>query len=172
MVTAMTTTCHLGSHLDAPLHLATDGASADEVPLDRLIGRAEVVRVEVGERAAEPGDLPRGWTPSCPRILLRTDSHPIGEPIDNKFTGLSRGLIHWLADRGATTVGIDTPSVDIYDSTDLEAHHALVDRGMTWVEGLCLEKALPGPCFLVALPMALVGVEAAPVRAIIFPFDR
>jgi arylformamidase len=61
-------------------------------------------------------------------------------------------------------VGIDTPSVDPFSSDDLPAHRALLERGMTWIEGLWLGGVVAGRYQLVALPMAIVGADAAPAR--------
>jgi arylformamidase len=69
------------------------------------------------------------------------------------------------------TVGVDTPSVDAFAEDGLSAHHALVDSDMTWLEGLFLGEVEPGSYFMVALPMALTGCEAAPVRAVVRPVE-
>jgi arylformamidase len=102
---------------------------------------------------------------------LRSDSYPIDAAIKNGFSGLSAELAHWLADRGVSLVGVDTPSVDVFSSEDLPAHHALLARGLTWIEGLWLGDAEPGRYLLVALPILLEGAEAAPVRAILKPLS-
>ena len=39
----ITTTTHVGSHVDSPLHVAADGAVIGEIALDRLIGPAAVL---------------------------------------------------------------------------------------------------------------------------------
>jgi arylformamidase len=78
-------------------------------------------------------------------------------------------LVHWLADRGVELIGIDTPSVDVFSAEDLQAHRALLERGLTWIEGLWLGDIEPGRYFLVAPPILLEGAEAAPVRAILRP---
>jgi arylformamidase len=91
----------------------------------------------------------------------------VGEPFEAGFTGLSAEVVHWLHEAGVELVGVDTPSVDVFSSDELPAHHALLECGMTWIEGLWLENAPPGLYELVALPMLLVGAEAAPVRAIL-----
>lgn len=166
-VTSFTTTCHVGTHLDAPLHLDRRGIAAHEVPLGRLIGPAEVIRLPDGCRVAGPADLPLGWSPSCSRVLLRTDSHPLNRPIDAGFGAVDADLVHWMADRGVATLGIDTPSVDPFDSDDLPAHSALLERGMTWIEGLHLEGVQVGVWELIALPMALRSTEAAPLRVVL-----
>jgi arylformamidase len=167
MVSAFSSTCHAGTHIDAPLHMSRSGAAVHDIPLDRLIGPAEVIRLPEGCRAASSADLPPGWVPRFSRVLLRTDSHPVNAAIDGGFTGLSAELVEWLGERGVLTVGIDTPSVDEFDSVDLEAHHALTRRGMTWIEGLDLKHVEAGNYLMVVLPLPLRDAEAAPVRAIV-----
>lgn len=159
------TTCHVGSHLDAPRHIDPAAGAVDAIPLDRLVGPAEVVATS--GPLVTPASLPVGWSPSAPRLLLKTDSHPLGAPIGPEFAALGSDLVSWLADRGVVLVGIDTPSVDPFESDSLPAHHTLAARGMTWLEGLWLEHIPDGIYTLVALPLPLLGAEAAPVRAIL-----
>lgn len=128
-----------------------------------------MVRVPVVAGGVKPRDVPSDWEPSAPRVLLRSDSHPIDTDIEEGFAGLSAELVHWLADHGVELVGIDTPSVDEFSSKNLPAHHALLERGMTWIEGLWLGDAEPGSYLMIALPILLEGAEAAPVRAILKP---
>src|SRR5215470_7075349 len=49
---------HTGTHVDAPVHVLQGGAGIEALPLDALVGPAEVVDF--------PGELP-----DAPRILLR-----------------------------------------------------------------------------------------------------
>jgi arylformamidase len=91
----------------------------------------------------------------------------VDSPIVDGFSAASAEMVDWLADHGVSTLGIDTPSVDAFASIELEAHNALVRRGMTWIEGLNLHEIEAGCYTLVALPMPLYGVEAAPVRALL-----
>ena len=167
LVSAVATTCHVGTHVDAPLHLSRSGIAVHEIPLGRLLGPAEVVRLPAGCGASGCRDLPLGWAPRHPRVLLRTDSHGVGAPIVDGFSATTAELVNWLAEHGVSTLGIDTPSVDVFTSTDLPAHHALCERGMTWIEGLNLEGVEAGCYTLMALPMPLRGIDAAPVRALL-----
>lgn len=172
LVSAVATTCHVGTHVDAPLHLSETGIAVHEIPLGRLLGPAEIVRLPAGCGAAGCGDLPLGWAPLHPRVLFRTDSHGVGSPIVDGFSAISAELVDRLAEHGVFTVGIDTPSVDVFSSTELEAHHALSGHGMTWIEGLNLEGVEPGCYTLLALPMPLRGIDAAPVRALLKKITR
>jgi len=171
VLSSFSTTCHVGTHLDAPLHFDETAVGVEGVPLARCVGPAEVVRTQISSGALMPQDLPDGWTPSTSRVLVRTDSYPLDGTIEDGFVGLSADLVHWLADRGVELLGIDTPSVDVYKSGDHPAHHALLARGLTWIEGLWLDAAEPGAYLLIALPILLEGAEAAPVRAILGPMN-
>jgi arylformamidase len=167
LVSAISCSCHAGTHVDAPLHLDPDGAAVDAVPLERLIGPAELVRVTPATALVSRDDLPSGWRPSESRLLVRTDSAPPGQPIGDGFAGLAVELVKWLAEAGIELIGVDTPSVDPFSSNDLASHHALLARGITWIEGLDLAAIAPGRYDLIALPMALTGVEAAPTRVLV-----
>ncbi len=169
VLSSFETTCHIGTHVDAPLHLDAAASPVEDVPIGRCVGPADVVRIEGPGRALTPADLSGGWEPRSPRVLLRTDTSPLDREIGPGFAGLSAELVHWLADRGVELVGIDTPSVDVFESQELPAHHALLERGLTWIEGLWLADAEPGRYFLAALPTLLEGAEAAPVRAVLAP---
>jgi arylformamidase len=170
VLSSFSTTCHVGTHMEAPLHLDETANGIDGVRLARCVGPAEVLRVSAAKIAVTPADLPAGWTPSTPRVLFRSDSFPIDATVEEDFTGLSADLVHWLADRAVVLVGIDTPSVDTFRTEDLQAHRALAERDLTWIEGLWLGDAEPGRYVLIALPIPLEGAEAAPTRAILKPF--
>lgn len=167
LVSSFTATCHVGTHVDAPLHLDASAGSVDSIPMSRLVGVAEVVAAGGGGRAIGVDDLPSGWSPAARRVLIRTDSHPLNAAIESGFTAIEPETVHWLADRGVELLGVDVPSVDPFGAGELSAHRALLERGLTWIEGLWLGDAAPARYFLVALPMLLVGAEAAPVRAIL-----
>jgi arylformamidase len=64
-------------------------------------------------------------------------------------------------------VGLDTPSVDPFASTALESHHALFERGLRCLEGLCLKEVPPGLYTLIALPLKIEGGDGSPVRAVL-----
>ncbi len=171
VLSSFSTTCHVGTHVDAPLHLDPSAQSVETLRLERCVGLSEVVRIPATGGAITPEELPDGWLPSTSRVLFRSDSYPIDAAIEGGFSGLSAELVGWLADRGVELVGVDTPSVDVFSSKELPAHHALLERGMTWIEGLWLGSAEPGRYLMVALPILLEGAEAAPVRAILKPIS-
>ncbi len=164
------TTCHVGTHVDAPLHMEGAGRTAAELPLERFIGDAEIVAVHDAQGSIRLEHLPEGWRPRASRVLFATGSHPVtAREVGEGILGFSVELVDALAGWGIILVGIDTPSVDPFDSTKFEAHHRLAKHGISWIEGLILEGVSPGLYELIALPMPLAETEAAPVRAVIRP---
>jgi arylformamidase len=85
------------------------------------------------------------------------------------LTCLTVELVEHLAGRGIVLVGLDSPSVDRFDSKDLPVHKALHERGIANLENLALDGVPPGRYELVALPLKLKGRDASPVRAILRP---
>ncbi|RME24093.1 MAG: kynurenine formamidase [Deltaproteobacteria bacterium] len=158
------TTVHLGAHADAPAHYAAGAPGIGERPLELYYGPCEVVKVDVG-----PGErvLPRHLpaSVSAPRVLVCTGSFPDPERFNEDFAALSPQLLDHLAAQGVVLVGIDTPSVDLFASRSLPTHQAALRHDMALLEGLVLTHVAPGRYTLVALPLAIVGADASPVRA-------
>ena len=164
-LSSITTTLHLGAHADAPSHYLREGSGMADVELSPYIGPCQVVRVSLsrGERIM-PHHIGKIL---APRVLFRTDSFPDPNRFNEDFNSLSPGLIEHLHGQGCVLVGLDTPSVDPYESKALESHQALARTGMCNLEGLVLDQVEPGFYTLIALPLKIEGVDASPVRAIL-----
>ena len=160
------TTPHLGSHADAPFHTEPRGETMEDLPLERYLGACRVVRVPptpvIEPRHVEGIDLTNPG-----RILFRTDSIRDRKTFPERFTALSPELASLLGERGALLVGLDTPSVDPFDSKTLDAHHALARGPVAILEGLILDNIPEGLYELIALPLKLAGLDASPVRAVL-----
>jgi len=169
-LSSIRTTLHVGAHADAPSHYVPGGAAIGDCPLDLYYGPCQVVsaRVGRGERI-----LPRHLTDEItePRVLLRTGTFPDPEVFTPDFAALSVDLVRFLAERRVRLVGLDTPSVDLFEDRELEAHQALARHDMANLEGLVLGHVEPGRYVLVALPLRLTDADASPVRAALLPAD-
>lgn len=168
-LSAIRTTVHLGAHTDAPSHYAADGAGIADRPLDLYLGACLVVRVAVASGARiMPADLPADFPAALPgRVLFHTGSYPDPTRFNTDFASLSPELIALCHDRGALLVGIDTPSIDPFDSQDLPSHQAVAARDMAILEGVVLDHVPPGRYELIALPLRIAGADASPVRAVL-----
>ncbi len=169
-VSAFTTTTHLGSHVDAPLHTEAGGSAIGDLPLAPFLGPCRVAAVP-----AVPLVLPEHLPPAGPdeprRLLLKTGSLPDRKVFHQRFTALSAAAAEELARRGLLLVGLDTPSVDPLGSDDLPAHHALAGAGIVILEGVVLDAVPAGLYELIALPLKLADLDASPVRAVLRTLD-
>ena len=173
-VSSITTTPHLGAHADAPFHVEADGAAIADLPLEPFLGPCRVVEVPP-EPLITPAHLDGIDLADPPRLLLKTGSAP-ARPDDagdgpaafpERFSALSPELAHALGEAGTLLVGLDTPSVDPFDSKELLAHHALIAGGVVNLEGLLLDGVPAGIYELIALPLRLAGLDASPIRAVL-----
>ena len=127
-----------------------------------------------------PGDSRRRRSPSTrsgpricespitdERVFLCTGTYPDPNRFHEDFAALEPELVDHLHDRGVRLIGIDTPSVDLFDSKDLPAHRRFLAHDMAILEGLVLADVSPGRYELIALPLRLVGFDASPVRAVL-----
>lgn len=161
------TTVHVGAHTDAPSHYLQDGQDIASRSLHYYIGPCSVIHVEGARgRRIVPKDL-EGKRIMAARVLLRTGTFPDPRNWNDDFASLSPELVDWLHSVGVILVGIDTPSVDPFESKALEAHQALAKHDMANLEGLVLDRVAEGRYELVALPLALAGADGSPVRAIL-----
>lgn len=159
-------TVHLGAHADGPNHYGKDAPAIDERNLDYYLGKCQVVYAKVDRKARiSPNDIS---TPiEAERVLLKTGTYPDAQVFNEDFAALSTELIDFLHDRGVKLIGMDTPSVDLFASKDLESHHRILMHDMAILECLELQDVPEGIYELIALPLKLVGFDASPVRAIL-----
>jgi arylformamidase len=157
-------TVHLGAHADAPSHVLTGAPGLESIPIDAYLGPCQVigVRAECASRI-EVADV------SVPilaeRILFRTRAKRC--EFSRDFLALSVELVEFLHAQGVRLLGVDAPSVDLFDSKDLPAHRAIFGRGIAILEGLDLTDVPDGTYELIAPPLRLIGFDASPVRALL-----
>jgi arylformamidase len=171
-LSTMRATVHLGSHADGANHYGAGAPAIDALPLERYIGPCHVVRAHARR---SPGGTRVGiadlGVPVAsifhPRVLIYTGTFPDFEHWNSDFAALDPALVDALAAQGVALVGIDTPSVDVQESKDLAAHKRFLAHGMSILEGLRLAHVAPGEYELIAPPLALVGFDASPVRAVL-----
>lgn len=164
-VGSITMSLHTGTHTDAPLHFQVEGASVAEVDLDAYIGSALVVDA-VASKVITAEQLKALPEPTPARLLFKTRT-TTSETFDTDFCHLSNDAANMLVQLGVKLIGMDTPSVDKFDSKTMESHHILTDGGVAILENLALHDVNPGVYELIALPLKLVGMDASPVRAVL-----
>lgn len=162
-------TVHCGAHADAPSHYAKAGQTIDQRDLSYYYGPAQVVRLNA---VASQRLTIAEWGSRkvlAPRILVCTGTFSNPNHWQADFASFSPELIEYWVGNGVRLIGIDTPSIDPADSKYLESHRVVAENNLAILEGLVLKDVPEGVYQLVALPLRLVGFDASPVRAVLFP---
>jgi len=165
---------HTGTHVDAPLHFDDAGADAASVPLRKYMGRCVVADVRPSDRGILPEHLPPGFDEAvraAPRVLLRSYAGARPEGFDEHMAHATPELADWLAERDVLLLGVDTDSMDAFESKELPAHHRLNHHGVAILEGIDLSEVEPGAYMLIALPLRIEGADGSPVRAVLIQED-
>jgi len=168
-VTQLEMDVHTGTHVENSLHFLADGAPLAAVPLERMVGPAQVA--EIAGPSVTPETLEAaGIPPDTSRLLLKTMNsalwHVDHAVFDPSYVALTTEAAHWLVDHDVAVVGIDYLSVQRFEDS-AETHRILMRAGITIIEGLDLTNVSPGIYDLVCLPLRLMQAEAAPARVIL-----
>lgn len=164
---------HVGTHADAPLHVKARADGADALPLAAFLGPALLVDVSAHEGALPLEALERaGFTAGTRRLILRTGRSVASGSFPEAWPSLAPDAARALTRGGLRLLAVDCPSVDDRESKDLAVHHALFDGGCFVLENLDLRGATPGAWDLLALPMPVGAIDAAPVRALLRSVPR
>jgi len=167
-VSAVTSSPHVGTHADAPLHVHEGWPGAHELPLDAFCGPATVVDVSdlrgAITLAALEGRAPVG---RIERLLLRTGRSIAGGEFPEAWPALTEDAARALVGLGLRLLGVDAPSVDERESKTLGVHRMLFSGNACILENLDLRRVPAGEYELMAFPQKLMGLDAAPVRAVL-----
>ena len=173
-LTSLTMSPHVGTHADAPAHIKGDLASGQDLVgdlvLEPYLGACRVFDLAPfdGELKVEQVDaLANAVAPLPERVLFRTQPRVDHAVFEKNGSYFSPEFVREMARRGVRLLGIDTASVDRTDSQTLDAHHALDEANMFWLENLDLSDVASGDYFLIALPVKFTELEASPVRAVL-----
>jgi arylformamidase len=174
-VTTFTAVTHVGTHIDAPIHLVEGGTTIDELSLDRFTGEGVVVdvsRTEANEISRSefieaPGEVRDGDI-----VLVYTGwCHRYGEASYTPHPWLSEDLAEWLVDREIKLVGIDTTTPDLPTSfreagwMEYPVHRTLLENDVLIAEHLGGLKAVAGDRLKVyAFPLKIRDGDGAQAR--------
>ena len=164
----MTMSTHSGTHADAPLHYAADGADIASVDLAPYLGECLVVDARGAGPVIEIDHLPP--LGGAERVLLRTFARFPHGSWDSSFAAIAPATIEWLACQGVRLIGTDAPSLDPQDSKTMDAHRMILKHDMRILEGLVLDAVPAGRYELIALPLKIAGGDAGLCRAILREF--
>ena len=172
---------NVGAHLDAPARLLKGGDRADQVPLEKLFGRARLVDLRWKDRNSplEITDL-ENYSIAANEIVLLFVGY--SQPQDEDwptYSPLSVQASQWLAAKKIRAVATDMPSIGSFSRyADLMEKNrppeevwaerlAFFQAGIPVIEGLSNLGHLMGEknIVFIGFPLAIADRSGAPMRA-------
>ncbi len=166
-VASIAMSTHCGAHVDAPLHYDPEGASIDALDLADFIGPARVIDARGTGPLCGYEQIAAALDGAPPRVLFKLMDRGDTLPWPSGFRALAPETVEQLAQRGTRLIGVDVPSVDPETSKSLPSHMVCKRHDIRIVENLALADVPPGDYELIALPLKLWGLDAAPGRAVL-----
>ena len=182
---------HGGTHLDAPIHFAEGGRTADQIPLEQLIAPAVVIDVSLRTSAERDYRLtqadvltfekehgviaPRtivllrtGWSRYWPDVKAYLGDDTPGDASKLSFPGYGEDAARLLVEqRQIAALGVDTASIDYGRSKDFMVHRIAAARNVPGLENLTsLDQLPPRGATVIALPIKIEGGSGGPVRVV------
>ena len=152
---------HNGTHIDAPRHFISDGATVEDIDINKFVGFAYVVSHK-GEVTADDAremlaNAKKLNPEAAKRILIKGDATVTVEAADV------------FADEKIDLIGNESQTVGPIDAP-MQVHLRLLGEGVVLLEGIRLSDVPDGVYFLNAAPLNLGDVDGAPARAILIEF--
>jgi kynurenine formamidase len=163
---SLTTVMHVGTHMDAPLHMIENGKYMDEMPLSNFTGPG--VFINAYKKMVIDADI-LDYVQILPGsiILLYTGMSEVygTEEYDSKHPSLTEAFARVLVERNISMIGMDMINPDILESYPI--HKILLSKEVLIIENLTNLQSLVGiPSFEVfAFPIKM-HAEAAAVRVV------
>jgi arylformamidase len=162
----ITTSTHIGTHIDAPFHFDNEGLKVHELSLENYLLKAVVVDVS-GKREVSKDLLDGLEIGSAKAVLFRTNAWKDRSVFPEEIPLFNTDIVEWMVQNDLVLFGVDLPSVDAITSKELPMHHALGTAGRFILEGIVLEAIQEGIYKLIALPLKIEGADGSPVRAVL-----
>jgi len=154
---------HVGTHIDAPLHMIPNGKTLDQFTLEQFVGRGKYIKVE--NKTFDIKALEQAGIGESDIVLFHTGMDELYGKDDyfKIYPEIPEEVAKFLSERKVKIVGMDMASPDY---PPFKIHKLLLGSGVLIIENLTNLSELAGKEFEVyALPIKL-QIDAAPARVI------
>lgn len=159
---------HTGTHVEAPAHFLRDGITIDNIDLTQCCGRCQVVDMTFAEDSITDEHLSLLPIEANAIILLKTTNSELHDRalFDPNFVYLAASGAEYLVEKKIKAIGFDYVGLERFQENHA-THQILMKHNIVIMEGLRLNMVRAGNYVLMCLPLAFVGLEAAPARAVL-----
>lgn len=178
---------HVGTHIDPPYHFVPDGRTIDEVPLERLMGKAYMLRLKGRLKPGEAVTIKHFEEQGLRKEMLK-DSFVIfysGWSEDNfgsddyysKGYYISTELAKWLVEAGIKAVALDHPPDEAgvnnsFDGTEAPVHRTLLGNNVCIIENITnLASITRDVVDFYAIPIKIYRGCGGPARVFVIEQD-
>lgn len=165
---------HSATHLDAPLHFYNSTYGVDEIPLEKLCGKIQVVDFTHMTKGSCVRLQDLCGITVTPKMLFKFSWYKNWKKIcyyqDYPYFDIE--VLRYLVDNGLEMIALDTPSPDtstaIGKMDDSLGHKLLLSRQVVIVEYLNNTESLKNgeEYEIIALPLKIKGCDGSPCRVI------
>ena len=169
---------HTGTHVDAPAHFIEGAKRSEFLPLNVLIGEAEVIELPSDRNSIDPSFVREHWKSESQRVLFKTRNSSLwktsGATFEQKYAYLELEAARHLVEHGVRLIGIDYLSIEQFSQEGHPTHLTLLSKEVIIVEGLNLSDVPAGKYELICLPLRISGGlgDGAPARAVLRTLER
>lgn len=154
---------HLGTHIDAPMHMIENGHSLEQMPVEQFVGKGRLIEVKDGKFDINQPELAKVEAGEI--VLFHTGMDSVFDT-DEYFKNspqMPEELAEFLVRKKIKMVGADMGSPD---HPPFKTHRILLGAGILIIENLTnLDKLVDKEFTVYALPIKL-ALDAAPARVI------
>lgn len=167
--TQLTFTSHVGTHVDAPAHLITDGKSLEQFSPDTFWGLAAFIDCRACKSSIDLQWIQKNQALliGCPIIILATNfckKWPDSSYFSD-YPVLTNDAAEFLVSMNIKILGMDTISVDPMNSVNLPIHHILLENMCLIIENVLIPDELIGNrAEMVLSPIKYPAADGSPVR--------
>ena len=162
---------HTGTHIDAPFHFLKAGYGVEQIPLDLLVGEAQVIQIPEEAKLIDAKIIEKAiLKPGIKKVLFKTavslQRIQLTQGFKTDFVAVAADAAQILVDKGVNVIGIDYLSIAPYKNSR-PTHEILLNANTLIVEGLNLADVDEGLYTMYCLPLKLKGSDGAPARVIL-----
>jgi len=167
-LSSITSSPHVGTHADAPMHVRDGWPGSHELPLEAFYGPVVVIDLSGAKGELTFEAIERRFAAHRPeRLILKTGCTIASGSFPDEWPTLSESCARTLLGLGLRLLGVDAPSVDARESKSLAVHKMLFSGNCFILENLDLRRIPAGAYDIMAFPIKMMSLDAAPVRAIL-----
>ena len=162
---------HNSTHVDAPFHIIPGAATLDRLSPETFYGKAVVADCRNIGKEINVGDLEKyaDKLKEADFIILNTGWYKKWNTPEYKFDfpALTEDAAEWMLQFNLKGIGLDTISIDPFESTDLPVHKIILGNNMIIIENLTnLDTLLDVEFIFSCFPLRIEDADGSPTRAV------